>query len=47
MGKVESLTKCGNYPAIFPSIEGWAKIMGYNTIFIDDDDPYAFGFQVK
>lgn len=47
IGKVEALTKCGEYPAIIPSIEGWAKITGYNTIFIDDDDPYAFGFQVK
>jgi 4-hydroxyproline epimerase len=34
-------------PAIRPSIEGWAKIYGYNTITIDpDDDPYAYGFQV-
>src|SRR5690606_22187424 len=31
---------------IIPAIEGWAKITGYNTIFIDDDDPYALGFQV-
>ena len=33
--------------AIRPSIEGWAKIYGHNTICIDpDDDPYAHGFQV-
>ncbi|HEX5654506.1 MAG TPA: 4-hydroxyproline epimerase [Chitinophagaceae bacterium] len=33
--------------AIRPSIEGWAKIFGYNTIWIDkEDDPYAYGFQV-
>lgn len=32
--------------AIIPSIEGWAMVTGYNTIFIDDSDPYAFGFQV-
>ena len=32
--------------AIIPSIKGWAKIFGYNTIVIDDDDPYAYGFQV-
>jgi 4-hydroxyproline epimerase len=33
--------------AIRPSIEGWAKIYGDNTITIDtDDDPYALGFQV-
>jgi len=29
-----------------PSIEGWARITGFNTIFIDDRDPYAHGFQV-
>ena len=34
-------------PAIRPSIEGWAKIYGYNSISIDpQDDPYAHGFQV-
>jgi 4-hydroxyproline epimerase len=33
--------------AIRPSIEGWARIYGYNTITIDDeDDPYAYGFEV-
>ncbi len=33
-------------PAIVPAIEGWAMVTGYNTIIIDDDDPYAHGFQV-
>ena len=33
-------------PAISPGIEGWAMVTGYNTIIIDDDDPYAHGFQV-
>ncbi len=47
IGRVEAITKCGTYDAIIPSIEGWAKITGYNTIIIDDDDPYAFGFLVK
>ena len=46
-GKVEAVTQVGGKPAIIPSIEGWARIYGYNTINIDDeDDPYAFGFQV-
>jgi 4-hydroxyproline epimerase len=36
----------GDKPAIIPGIEGWAMVTGYNTIFIDDDDPYAYGFQV-
>jgi 4-hydroxyproline epimerase len=30
-----------------PSIQGWAKVYGYNNIIIDsENDPYAFGFQV-
>ena len=45
-GRVEAATKVGNYDAIIPSIEGWAYVTGYNTIFIDDEDPYANGFQV-
>lgn len=47
IGKVVSETSIGDIPAIVPSIQGWAKVYGYNTIIIDDeDDPYAFGFQV-
>ena len=46
IGRVESQTKVATFDAIVPSIEGWAKITGFNTIFIDDDDPYAHGFQV-
>lgn len=46
-GIIEEETKLNNgQKAIIPSIEGWAKIYGYNTIFIDQDDPYAYGFQV-
>jgi len=46
-GKVEAETQTGDFPAIIPSIEGWARITGFNTILIDDeDDPYAHGFQV-
>jgi 4-hydroxyproline epimerase len=46
-GTIEGRTKVGNYEAIVPGIEGWAKIIGHNNIIIDDDDdPYAFGFQV-
>lgn len=47
IGRVEEATTVADYPAIIPSIEGWAKITGHNNIIIDDeDDPYAFGFQV-
>lgn len=47
VGRVEVELTVDEKPAIRPSIEGWAKIYGYNTIWIDkEDDPYAFGFQV-
>ncbi len=45
-GRVEAAAKVGDYGAIIPSVEGWAKITGLNTIFIDQDDPFAHGFQV-
>jgi 4-hydroxyproline epimerase len=47
IGRIEEETSVAGKPAIRPSIEGWAKIYGYNTISIDpNDDPYACGFQV-
>ncbi|MGA1227623.1 MAG: 4-hydroxyproline epimerase [Tamlana sp.] len=47
IGRIEEETTLDGKPAIIPSIQGWAKIYGYNTIVIDDeDDPYAHGFQV-
>lgn len=47
IGRIEEETSMHGKPAIRPSVEGWARIYGHNTISIDpDDDPYAFGFQV-
>jgi 4-hydroxyproline epimerase len=46
IGAVEEETIIDGKLAIIPSIKGWAKVYGYNTITIDDDDPYAHGFQV-
>lgn len=47
IGCVEEETTLDGKMAIVPSIKGWAKVYGYNTIIIDDeDDPYAHGFQV-
>ncbi|HEX2847063.1 MAG TPA: 4-hydroxyproline epimerase [Chitinophagaceae bacterium] len=46
IGRIEQDTTIAGKPAIVPSIEGWAIVYGYNTIKIDDDDPYAHGFQV-
>ncbi|NQZ43337.1 MAG: 4-hydroxyproline epimerase [Flavobacteriaceae bacterium] len=47
IGRVEETTTIGNRPAIIPSVQGWAKAYGRNTITIDpEDDPFAYGFQV-
>ncbi len=46
-GKVEEETTIGSFSGIRPSIGGWARIIGHNTIFVDDRDPLAHGFQVR
>lgn len=47
IGRIEEVTELNGKPAIIPSVEGWARVYGLNTITIDpDDDPYAYGFQV-
>jgi 4-hydroxyproline epimerase len=45
-GRVEAETQVGELLAIVPSIEGWARVTGLNTIFVDDRDPFWRGFQV-
>jgi 4-hydroxyproline epimerase len=45
-GRVESATTLGNHQAIVPSIAGWARQHGLNTIFVDERDPFRHGFQV-
>lgn len=45
-GRVEREVKVGERPGIIPSIAGWARMTGLNTIFIDDRDPFAHGFSV-
>jgi 4-hydroxyproline epimerase len=46
IGRIVEETQIGDKTAIIPSIQGWAQVYGHNTITIDDNDPYAFGFQV-
>ena len=46
-GRVEKDVSVGDRSAIVPSIGGWARQTGFNTIFIDDRDPFAHGFVVK
>jgi 4-hydroxyproline epimerase len=43
-GRVEAETFVGDFPAIIPSVEGWAIMTGLNTIFVEDEDPFAHGF---
>ena len=45
-GRVEAATELAGTPAIQPSIEGWAVITGFNTLFLDEADPYVRGFSV-
>ena len=46
-GRVEAATTVANHQAFIPSIAGWARVTGFNTIFIDERDPFAHGFVVK
>ncbi len=46
IGRIEEETAVAGKTGIIPSVEGWARIYGQNTITIDEDDPYAYGFQV-
>jgi 4-hydroxyproline epimerase len=46
-GRVEAAAQVGDYPAIVPSIEGWARVYGHNLITVDpQDDPFWAGFTV-
>jgi proline racemase len=44
--KVERESRVGSNPAILPSVAGWARVIGHNTIYVDDRDPLAYGFQL-
>jgi 4-hydroxyproline epimerase len=43
-GKFEAAVGVGEFEGILPSVGGWAEIIGHNTIFVDDEDPLAHGF---
>ncbi|PWJ87737.1 proline racemase [Mesorhizobium loti] len=46
-GRIEAEADVGPFKGIKPSVGGWARIIGHNTIFVDDRDPLAHGFQIK
>lgn len=45
-GRVLSETTVGNYPAVVPEITGCAYVTGQNTLILDDDDPFEYGFEL-
>jgi 4-hydroxyproline epimerase len=45
-GRVESEAQVGDHAAISPSVAGWARVHGLNTIFVDARDPLAGGFSL-
>ncbi|WP_447761160.1 4-hydroxyproline epimerase [Sphingopyxis panaciterrae] len=46
IGRVEAAAKVGDIDGIVPSIEGSAIATGFNTIWIDREDPFWAGFTV-
>lgn len=44
--RIESETRVGPYVAIRPSVAGWARVIGHNTLFVESRDPLAGGFQL-
>lgn len=46
-GRIEAETQVGSFPAVIPSVEGWARVFGHNAITVDpQDDPFWAGFVV-
>jgi proline racemase len=45
--RIEGEARMGANPAILPSVTGWARVIGHNTIHVDDRDPLAHGFQLS
>jgi len=45
-GRVEAAADLAGTAAIVPSVSGWARMTGINTIFVDPRDPLAGGFQL-
>ena len=46
-GMALEAARVGHFDAIVPSVEGWARVTGHNTIFVNDRDPLHLGFVLK
>ncbi len=44
IGIATQRTRVGDLDAIIPTVEGWARVTGHNTIFVNDHDPLFKGF---
>ena len=45
-GRVETEIEFQGRKAIVPSVSGWARMTGQNTIYLDERDPFVKGFTV-
>ncbi len=45
--KIVDETKVGGLKAIIPEFTGQAWIMAFNTLLIDPQDPFKYGFRVR
>jgi proline racemase len=45
--KIVGETEVGGIKAIVPELTGQAWIMGFNTLLIDPEDPFKYGFRVR
>lgn len=45
--RVEGSAVVGEHVGILPSVAGWARVIGHNTIFVDQHDPLVHGFQLN
>ncbi len=46
-GRIESVTKVGDFTAIIPLISSRAYIMGFGNLILDTDDPLSGGFLLR
>jgi len=46
-GTARERVRVGPRDGIVPTVEGWARVTGLNTIFVDDRDPLSRGFILK
>ncbi len=46
-GRINGLTRVGDFPAIIPQVKGRAYITGMGTLLINPEDPLKYGFTLR